>query len=227
MAFQLHQKGSCTDCISEEFPHSLHLFFFLRVFLFFFFKGRFLFFLFFVLQAQNGYSGTRKASAGAGRSAPPRFNILRSKEKNPKNMKSKQKTNKQKNSSRIDHLGKRLVPSGQTVLLDFSYSNRGKKKFKKKKIIKKKFVVFFFYPEQLVNNTNLQAPSHSSTGRSFTTRFHAWVSHTRASTGTLPIPPSVHVPWGSSRPNEAVAGRVLGQAGLIGQQVMCKDRVVP
>lgn len=147
MAFQLHQKGSCTDCISEEFPHSLHLFFFffLRVFLFFFFKGRFLFFLFFVLQAQNGYSGTRKASAEAGRSAPPRFNILRSKEKNPKNMKSKQKNKQTKNSSRIDHLGKRLVPSGQTVLLDFSYSNRGKKKLKKKNH-KKEVCCFLFLP---------------------------------------------------------------------------------
>lgn len=27
VAFQLHQKGSCTDCISEEFLHSLHFFF--------------------------------------------------------------------------------------------------------------------------------------------------------------------------------------------------------
>lgn len=43
-------------------------------------EGRFSF-LFFVLQAQNGYSGTRNASMEAGRSAPPRFNILLSKKK--------------------------------------------------------------------------------------------------------------------------------------------------
>lgn len=137
--YRLHKRG-----ISTFFTP--FFFFFLRVFLFFFFKGRFLFFLFFVLQAQNGYSGTRKASAEAGRSAPPRFNILRSKEKNPKNMKSKQKNKQTKNSSRIDHLGKRLVPSGQTVLLDFSYSNRGKKKNLKKKNHKKKVCCFLFLP---------------------------------------------------------------------------------
>lgn len=89
--YRLHKRG-----ISTFFTPL----FFLHVFLSFFFKRKISFFLFFVLQAQNGYSGTRNASAEAGRSAPPRFNILRSKEKTLKKMKSKQKPTKQKN-----HLG--------------------------------------------------------------------------------------------------------------------------
>lgn len=92
----------------------------------------------------------------------------------------------------IDHLGKRLVPSGQTVLLDFLYSKLEKKTTKKtnqKKKKKVKISFFSFYPEQL-DNTNLQAPPRSSTGRSFTT-VSSLVPHIRASMGMLPTRPSV------------------------------------
>lgn len=47
-----------------------------------------------------------------------------------------------------------------------------------------------------------------------------------ARVGTLPVCPSV-CPGGPSRADDAITGHVLGQAGLIRQQVMCKNRVVP
>ncbi|CAN8208023.1 unnamed protein product [Coccothraustes coccothraustes] len=58
--------------------------------------------------AQNGYCGTQNASVEAGRSgrsAPPRFNILCSKEKIPNKMESKQKKKKtKKKTKKKNHL---------------------------------------------------------------------------------------------------------------------------
>lgn len=118
------------------------------------------------------------------------------------------------------------------MLLDFSYSNREKNKLKKKKIIKKKvfcFLFFFFNPEQLVNNTNLQAPSHSSTGRSFTT-VSCSAPHTRASMGTLPARPSVRPSVCPGVPHVRMTplqGGCLGRQGSSGSRSCAKTESSP
>lgn len=114
------------------------------------------------------------------------------------------------------------------MLLDFSYSNREKKK-RKKNFIKKKVDFFFFYPEQLVDNTNLQAPSHSSTGRSFTT-VSCSAPLTRASMGTLPTCPSVRLstcPGGPHVRMTPLQGGCLGRQGSSGSRSCAKTESSP
>lgn len=126
----------------------------------------------------------------------------------------------------IDHLGKRLVPSGQTVLLDFLYSKLEKKPTKKKKK-RLKFHFFLFTLNSLT--TQISRHHHAVPLEDPSLRFRPWCPTFAPPWACCPpVRPSVHLSGeGSSRPDDAIAGRVLGQAGLIRQQVMCKDRVVP
>lgn len=139
MAFQLHQKGSCTDCISEEFLHSLH-FFFSFVFFLSYLKKKKEDFLFSSSYCRHSTAtlALETQARRLGGQCHPSFNILLStKKKQPKNEKRPPK----KISDMINHLGKRLVPSGQTVLLDSLYS-----KWEKTKRTKKKSIIFLFLP---------------------------------------------------------------------------------
>lgn len=123
--YRLHKRRIST------FFTPFFFFSFACVSFFFFLKEDFFFFFSSYCRHRTVTLALGMQARRLGRQHPPGSTFCVVKKKNPKKMKSEQKTNKKK-SSRIDHLGKRLVPSGQTVLLDFSYSNREKKNIKKK-----------------------------------------------------------------------------------------------